>query len=39
VLPHEEGGGPSGMLVMTEDGLDGSISSADIEALVDDLLG
>jgi hypothetical protein len=28
-----------GVLVTTEDGLDGSISSAEIEALVDDLLG
>jgi hypothetical protein len=39
VLPHAEGGGPMGVLVTTEDGLDGSISSAEIEALVDDLLG
>jgi hypothetical protein len=39
VLPHEEGGGPNGTLVTTEDGEDGSISSADIEALVDGLLG
>jgi len=34
-----ERGGPNGVLVTTEDGADGSISSADIEALVDDLLG
>jgi hypothetical protein len=39
VLPHHEGGGPAGVLVTTEDGADGSISSADIEALVDELLG
>jgi hypothetical protein len=39
VLPHDEGGGPRGSLVTTEDGSDGSISSADIEALVDELLG
>jgi hypothetical protein len=39
VLPHDEGGGVKGVLVTTEDGLDGSISSADIEALVDELLG
>lgn len=39
VLPHTEGGGPKGVLVTTEDGADGSISSSDIEALVDDLLG
>ena len=39
VLPHEEGGGGGGMLVTTEDGPDGSISSAAIEALVDQLLG
>jgi AAA domain/UvrD-like helicase C-terminal domain len=39
VLPEEEGGGPNGTLVTTEDGEDGSISSADIEALVDRVLG
>ena len=39
ILPHEIGGGPNGTLVTTEDGADGSISSADIEALVDMLLG
>lgn len=38
VLPHEEGGGPSGALIVTRDGDDGSISSADIETLVDELL-
>jgi hypothetical protein len=38
VLPHEEGGGANGVLVTTEDGADGSISSADIEELVDRLL-
>jgi hypothetical protein len=37
--PYAEGGGPHGTLVTTEDGLDGSISSADIETLVDELLG
>ena len=39
ILPQAEGGGPNGTLVTTEDGDDGSISSADIEALVDELLG
>jgi hypothetical protein len=39
ILPHSEGGGPDGTLVTTEDGEDGSISSADIEALVDTFLG
>jgi hypothetical protein len=39
VLPEKEGGGPNGTLVTTEDGDDGSISSAAIEALVDRLLG
>jgi hypothetical protein len=39
ILPYEEGGGENGMLVTTEDGADGSISSADIEVLVDKLLG
>ena len=38
ILPHDEGGGPNGTLVITEDAPDGSISSAGIEALVDDLL-
>lgn len=37
VLPHAEGGGVNGVLVTTEDGEDGSISSADIEKLVDEL--
>lgn len=39
VLPLEDGGGTAGTLVTTEDGPDGSISSADIEALVNELLG
>ena len=39
VLPYEEGGGPAGTLIVTEDGPDGSISSAAMEALVDELLG
>lgn len=39
ILPYADGGGPNGTLVTTEDGEDGSISSADIEALVDELLG
>lgn len=39
VLPETESGGPSGMLVTTEDGVDGSISSNAIEQLVDRLFG
>jgi hypothetical protein len=39
VLPQEEGGGPKGTLVTTEDDANGSISSYDIEEMVDDLLG
>jgi hypothetical protein len=39
ILPYSDGGGPNGVLVTTQDGDDGSISSADIEALVDKLLG
>lgn len=39
VLPDEEVGGPNGTLVTTRDGADGSISSADIEAIIDRLLG
>jgi hypothetical protein len=38
VLPHEEGGGPKGTLVTTQDDVDGSISSYDIEEMIDDLL-
>ena len=39
VLLHKEGGGPAGTLIVTEDGDDGSISSAYMEALVDELFG
>jgi hypothetical protein len=39
VLPETENGGRSGMLVTTEDGVDGSISSNAIEELVDRLFG
>lgn len=39
VLRHEEGGGPAGTLIVTEDGDDRSISSAYMEALVDKLFG
>ena len=38
ILPHDEGGGPNGALIVTQDGDDGSISSAQIEELVDKLL-
>jgi UvrD-like helicase C-terminal domain len=38
ILPHDEGGGPDGVLITTQDGDDGSISSAQIEALVDKIL-
>lgn len=39
ILPREEGEGPQGLLVTTRDGDDGSISSADIEQLIDEILG
>jgi hypothetical protein len=39
VLPREEGGGPKGELVTTQDDADGSISSFEIEQMIDDLLG
>lgn len=39
ILPYEEGGGPNGTLVVTRDYDDGSISSANIESLVDEILG
>jgi hypothetical protein len=38
VLPQEEGGGPNGTLITTRDGDDGSISSAALEKLIDELL-
>lgn len=39
VLPHDEGGGPSGTLVTTEDDEHGGIDSARLAALVADLFG
>jgi hypothetical protein len=39
ILPEEDGGGNKGSLVVTHDGEDGSISSADIEKLVNKLFG
>lgn len=38
ILPYEEGGAPGGVLITTRDGDDGSISSAQIEALIDTVL-
>ena len=38
ILPYNEDGGPDGILIITQDGDDGSISSAQIEALVDKIL-
>jgi len=38
ILPLDEGGGLNGSLIVTQDGDDGSISSAQIEALGDKLL-
>ena len=38
ILPHDEGGGSDGTLIVTQDGDDGSISSAQIETLIDELL-
>lgn len=39
ILPKEDGPGTNGMLVTTRDGDDGSISSADLEHLIDEILG
>ncbi|MGH4015559.1 MAG: ATP-dependent DNA helicase [Pseudonocardiaceae bacterium] len=39
VLPYDEGGGQNGTLIITRDGESGAISSADIESLVDEVLG
>jgi hypothetical protein len=38
ILPYNEGGGPDGVLITTRDGDDGSISSDQIEALLDKIL-
>lgn len=38
ILPPEDGVGSAGVLITTQDGADGSISSAQIEALIDRLL-
>ena len=37
ILPHDEGGGPNGTLIITQDGDDGSISSPQIQTLIDEL--
>jgi hypothetical protein len=38
ILSYDEGGGPDGVLITTQDGDDGSISSDQIEALLDKIL-
>lgn len=39
VLPHNEGGGPNGTLIITQDDAQGGIQSNEIERLVGNLLG
>lgn len=39
ILPHEEGGGPNGTLVITRDESNGSIDSAKITQLLEDVFG
>jgi len=34
VLPYQEGGGPHGTLIVTEDSVKGGISSVDMEAVI-----
>ena len=37
ISPKEEGGGPRGTLIITEDSDDGGIDSAAVSRLIDDL--
>jgi hypothetical protein len=37
ILPYQEGGGRNGTLIITRDAANGSIDSALINALIDDL--
>jgi hypothetical protein len=39
ILPHEEGGGDGGSLIVTRDEPNGSIDSAKIDGLIDRLFG
>ena len=39
ILPHEEGGGPEGTLIVTRDEPNGSIDSARIAKLIDEVIG
>ena len=39
ILPHEDGGGENGALIITRDESNGSIDSAKIEKLILELLG
>jgi hypothetical protein len=39
ILPYEEGGGPNGVLIVTRDEANGSIDSAKIVQVIDDVFG
>ena len=39
ILPYQEGGGPRGTLIVTEDAPDGGISSPDIEKIIQSVIG
>ena len=39
ILPKEDGGGPAGTLITTEDSAEGGIDSAQVSTLIDDLFG
>ncbi len=38
ILPHDEGGGERGVLIITRDGADGSIDAANIDRLINEVL-
>ena len=38
ILPRDEGGGPNGTLIITQDDYQGGIDAQHIKALVDDIL-
>ena len=39
ILPHEEGGGEKGILIITRDESNGSIDSANITRVINEVLG
>jgi len=39
ILPRDEGGGPNGVLVTSEDDVQGAIDSQRVERLIDEVFG